>query len=303
MKSNQHSSVRAILYAFLANLGIFITKLITAIFTNSGSMMAEAIHSLADSLNQILLYVGLKRSERKPDKIHPLGYGKAIYVWSFLVAIILFSMGGIFSVYEGIHKIKSPSEVKSLEIGLIVLGISILLELFSFFGAMREVNIVKKNQSFWYWLKTSKTAELIVVIGEDIAAVLGLIIAFIFVFLSYFFNNPLYDAIGTIIIGLLLLVISFFISIRVKSMMIGESTLPEIEEEIRNIIQKSSNVKEILNMITLHLGKNIMLAAKIKLNQNLTMEEAINEINRIEEELQNKIPDIQWSFLEPDYQD
>jgi len=298
-----HNSIKAILYAFLANLGIGITKFIAAIYTGSGSMLAEAIHSFADTSNQILLFIGLKRSKRPPDEKHPLGYGKTIYFWSFLVAILLFSMGGLFSVYEGIHKIDSKDSLQSEWIALTVLGISIVLETLSLLGAIKEINKIKKDIPLFKWLKESSKVELVVIFGEDIAALLGLIIAFIFVLLAHYLGNPVYDAIGSILIGILLILISILISIRIKSMIIGESANLTTKKEILKIIEKYPQIEDVLNVITVQLGPDVMIAAKIKLNSNLNLTEAVENINQLEKDIKKNLPDVKWSFIEPDFKD
>ncbi|MDF1665171.1 MAG: cation transporter, partial [Planctomycetota bacterium] len=209
------SSTKAILYALAANAGIAISKGVAYAFTGSGSMLAETIHSAADCINQIFLFIGLNRSNRPPTKEHPLGFGKAIYVWSFFVAILLFSVGGIFSIYEGIHKLH-PAEgvehgVENPGIALGVLGVSILLEAFSLFGAIKEIKKLAKGKGVKHWVKTTRNAELVVVLGEDIAALAGLALAFLFVLLAVVTGEAKYDAYGSICIGAMLISISFWL--------------------------------------------------------------------------------------------
>ncbi|MFN3604255.1 MAG: cation diffusion facilitator family transporter [Leptonema sp. (in: bacteria)] len=303
MNHKEQGSIKAIFYAFLANLGIGITKLFAALYTGSGSMLAESIHSFADTSNQVLLFIGLKRAKRPPDEQHPLGYGKTIYFWSFLVAIMLFSIGGIVSIYEGMHKIQNPKEIESVWIALTVLGISIILETFSLIGALKEINEIKEEKSLLYWLNHSKNVELVVVFGEDVAALLGLIIAFVFVFLSSVFSDPFYDAIGSITIGVLLITVSFMISIRIKSMIIGESANLEIKEKIQEIIKEFPNVIYVFRIITVQLGPDIMISLKVKIRQDLSLEQAIENINTLEKRIKAEIPEIKWSFIEPDLSD
>ncbi len=298
-----HGSIRAIFYAFLANLGIGLTKLSAAIYTGSGSMLAEAIHSFADTMNQILLFIGLKRAQRPPDEKHPLGYGKSIYFWSFLVAILLFSMGGIFSIYEGIHKLESEETLQSGWIALVVLGISIILETFSLLGALREIRILKKNTPLLQWLRESTKAELIVVFWEDVGALIGLLIAFLFVFISYYFHNPFFDALGSICIGVLLIIISILISIRIKSMIIGESTNKAIQNEVLQMIHTIPEIESIFRLIAVQLGPEIMVAIKIKLKPSLSINQAIEIINQLEKQIKQQIPEIKWIFIEPDIED
>ncbi|HNX67159.1 MAG TPA: cation transporter, partial [Bacteroidales bacterium] len=202
--SHQNASVKSILFALLANLGIAITKTAAAIITGSGAMLAESIHSYADCGNQGLLFLGLRKSKKRPDAEHPLGYGKEIYFWSFIVAIILFSMGGMFSVYEGIHKIGAHEGIRSPIIAIVVLVISLILEGSSLYGCLAQIKKVRHNMPLWKWVKQSRQSELLVVLGEDTAALLGLSFAIASVLLSMITGNPLFDALGSIGIGALL---------------------------------------------------------------------------------------------------
>ncbi|MDH4262347.1 MAG: cation diffusion facilitator family transporter [Spirochaetia bacterium] len=294
------SSTKAILYAFSANLGIAVAKGIGAFITGSGSMLAETIHSLADCGNQILLFFGMKNSQKPPTKDHPFGFGKSIYFWSFIVAMMLFSLGGIFSAYEGVKKVQSPEEISNPVIALIILGVSIVLESFSLAGAMKEIKIIRLGKSLGEWIKTTRSAELLVVFAEDAAAILGLILAFIFVVLTILTGNPIFDAIGSICIGIILLIIAFFLMIRIQALIIGRSADPELQGFIENEIKKDKNILEIFNVITLQMGAQIMLSAKIRMNEKLTIKQACIAINTLEVKIKNKFPEIRWSFIEPD---
>ena len=191
MVSSTHDSVaRAILYAFLANFGIAIAKTWAALLAGSGSMLAEAIHSYADTCNQVLLYLGLTQSRRAPDDEHPLGYGKFSYFWSFIVAILLFTMGGLFSIYEGVHKLQNPEPLSKLWIAIIVLAFAIVVDGASLYGAWREIGKVRGERPFREWFKHTREAELIVVLGEDIGAQLGLILALGFLIAAEVTGNP-----------------------------------------------------------------------------------------------------------------
>ena len=181
MSGNHGSSAKAINYAFFANLGIAITKGVAAVYTNSGSMLAEAIHSIADATNQVLLFIGLKQSAKPATDEHPLGFGKATYFWSFVVALLLFSMGGLFSIYEGWHKLHEPEPLNQAWVALTVLGIAIVLETLSLLGCLKEIHKIRRGRPFCDWLKHTRNAELVVVLGEDIAAEIGLVLAFVFV--------------------------------------------------------------------------------------------------------------------------
>jgi len=298
--SHQNESVKSIMFALLANMGIAITKTAAAIITGSGAMLAEAIHSFADCANQGLLFVGLRSSKRKPDANHPLGYGKSIFFWSFIVALILFSMGGLFSIYEGIHKLSEHEGLKSPLIAIVVLAVSILLEGASLLGCINQINKLRGKESLWKWFLNSRKSELVVVLGEDTAAILGLTFAIISVTLATITGNPVFDAIGSIGIGVLLIVISFFLAVKIKSLLIGQSVDPKTSDEIQLFIHNRTEVDSVLNLITLQLGAQIMVAVKAKMVKTDSVDELINGINRCEAELKKQFPSIQWVFFEPD---
>lgn len=298
--SHQNASVKSILFALLANLGIAITKTVAAVLTGSGAMLAEAIHSYADCGNQGLLFLGLKATKKSADIEHPLGYGKEIYFWSFIVALLLFSMGGLFSVYEGIHKISTHEGLKNPLIAVVVLSFSIILEAASLYGCITQINKLKHNMSLWRWYKSSRKSELVVVLGEDIAALLGLTFALIAVALAVITGNPVFDALGSIGIGVLLIIISFLLAGKVKNLLIGQSADDVTREDIKAFLESRSEIEQILNLITLQLGPNIMVAVKAKMLKVNSTEELVNNINICESELRKKNPDIQWVFFEPD---
>ena len=296
-------TVRAILYAFIANFCIAIAKSWAAWLTGSGSMLAEAIHSYADTGNQVLLYLGLKQSLRPPDMEHPLGYGKLSYFWSFIVAILLFSMGGLFSIYEGYHKLTHPEPLSQIWIALVVLSLAIVLEGFSLFGALREIAKVRAGRPFREWLKHTRNSELVVVLGEDIGAQLGLVLALCFLIIAAITGDPTYDALGSICIGVVLLVISVFVAWRVKSLLVGRSADPEIQEAIDAIISNQKGIEHVFNTITIQFGPDTMLAVKVKMNPDLNINEAVAHINALERELKERIPKLKWCFVEPDVSD
>jgi cation diffusion facilitator family transporter len=293
-------TTKAILYAFLANLGLAIAKTGAALYTGSGSMMAEAIHSFADCGNQILLFIGLKQSKKPADIKHPLGYGKVTYFWSFIVAIMLFSMGGLYSVYEGWHKLDEPGELNQIWVALVVLAFGIVLESFSLYGALKVVKEIRKDKSFMDWFKHTRNAELVVILGEDTAATIGLAIAFVFVSIAAVTGDPVYDALGSICIGVILIFISIFIGWRIQSLIVGRSAEPELRELIDNIIEKDDAIEKLLNSITMQFGPEVMLAAKIKMKAGLSIEEAVKQINELEVEIQRQVPSVTWCFIEPD---
>jgi len=298
--SHNDTSTKSIMFALLANLGIAITKTVAAIITSSGAMLAESIHSFADCCNQGLLFLGLKASTREPDQEHPLGYGKEIYFWSFVVAIILFSMGGLFSVYEGIHKLSSHEGLKSPMIAIIVLSVSIVLEAASLYGCVTQINKIRHNMTLWTWVKNTRQSELVVVLGEDIAALLGLFLALIAVILSIVTGNPVFDSMGSIGIGVLLIFISIFLAIKVKSLLIGQSSDSETRDEIKRFLESRPEVDRVLNLITVQLGPGIMIAVKAKMAAVDSVGQLITNINTCEAELKKKFSSVQWVFFEPD---
>ncbi|MFB3124182.1 MAG: cation diffusion facilitator family transporter [Woeseiaceae bacterium] len=304
MASSTHgSTARAILYAFLANAGIALAKTWAAWLTGSGSMLAEAIHSYADAGNQVLLFIGLRQSTRPPDSEHPLGYGKLSYFWSFIVAVLLFSMGGLFSIYEGIHKLQQPEVLSQVWVALLVLVFAMVLEGFSLFGCLREIRNVRGSRSFRDWLKHTRSSELVVVLGEDIAALLGLVLAFAFISMASLTNNPTYDALGSISIGVVLIIVSIFVATRVRSLLVGRSADPLIQEAIENIIGQEPDIERVFNTITMQFGPDTMLAAKIKMRSGLDIDAAVDSINALERRLKDEIPNLQWCFIEPDVVD
>jgi len=304
MASSTHgSTARAILYAFLANAGIALAKSWAAWLTGSGSMLAEAIHSYADAGNQVLLFLGLRQSTRPPDSEHPLGYGKLSYFWSFIVAVLLFSMGGLFSIYEGIHKLQQPEALSQIWVAQLVLVFAVVLEGFSLFGCLREIRNVRGSRSFRDWLKHTRNSELVVVLGEDIAALLGLVLAFAFVSTASLTNNPTYDAFGSISIGVVLIIVSIFVATRVRSLLVGRSADPLIQEAIEELIGQEPDIEKVFHTITMQFGPDTMLAAKIKMRSGLDIDTAVDSINALERRLKDEIPNLQWCFIEPDVVD
>ena len=303
VSSTHESTARAILYAFLANFAIAIAKSWAAWLTGSGSMLAEAIHSYADTGNQVLLYLGLRQSQRPADEEHPLGYGKMSYFWSFVVAILLFSMGGLFSIYEGMHKLHNPTPLSQVWVAIVVLILAILLEGSSLLGALREIKKVRGDRPFMEWLKHTRNSELVVVLGEDIGAQLGLIIALGFLVLAQVTGNPVYDAMGSICIGVILIIISAFVAWRIRSLLVGRSADPDIQEAIDAIIGEHEGIELCFNTITMQFGPDTMLAAKIKMRPGQTIGEAVATINALERELKARVPKLKWCFIEPDVSD
>ncbi|MDP4223277.1 MAG: cation diffusion facilitator family transporter [Bacteroidota bacterium] len=298
--SHQEASVKSILFALLANLGIAVTKTIAAVITGSGAMLAESIHSFADCGNQGLLFLVLRASGKIPDTEHPLGYGKEIYFWSFIVALILFSMGGLFSIYEGIHKISLHEGLKNPVVAIAVLLVSMFFEAASLYGCLTQVNKLRHNLKLRTWIRKSRQSELLVVLGEDTAALMGLTFALLSIILTIVTGNTLFDALGSIAIGGLLIVISVLLATRVKSLLIGQSSDEQTSSEIKIWLEDMPEIEKIFNLITMQLGPRIMVSVKAKMRKVDSADQLINNINKCEAELRMKNPAIQWIFFEPD---
>ena len=301
--SAKPDSIKSILYALFANLAIAIAKFGAAFWTGSGAMMAEAIHSLADSCNQLLLLFGMKQSTRPPDLDYPLGYGKSIYFWSFLVAVILFSLGGMFSIYEGVHKFTNPEPLKNPMIAVGVLVFAIIAESASLWGCMQAVNKERHGRHLLRWFRESRSSELIVVFGEDVAALLGLVLALLAVLVAAITGNPIYDAIGTIAIGILLVVIAVLLAIEVKDLLIGQGVEIHTSDKMRKFLLERPEVDKIYNLLTLQLGPDAMVAVKAKMQPTGSETDLIDAINRVEREFRTAFPMAKWLFFEPDNRD
>lgn len=301
--SHESGSIKAIMYALGANGGIGLAKGFAAWYTGSGAMLAEAIHSFVDCTNQLLLLVGLRRAKRPVSADHPLGYGKAIYFWSFIVALMLFSMGGIFSIYEGVHKLMKPEMPQSPWIAVGVLVFAVLLEIASLRGALVEVKKIQGKRSFLKWFRVSRQSELIVVVGEDIAALVGLSLALVAVLATIIAGNPVFDALGTIAIGVVLVLVAFTVGIEVKSLLIGESADPETTSALHDFLHERPEIAQVYSLITLQLGMDLMVSAKVKMQSMDTAVHLVEDINQVEAELKRCFPQVRWIFFEPDIQD
>ncbi|HSE11391.1 MAG TPA: cation diffusion facilitator family transporter [Rudaea sp.] len=301
--SGKSDSLRTIFYALGANFAIFVSKLAAALITGSGAMLAEAVHSLADCANQGLLLIGMRNAKRAPSAEHPLGFGKVIYFWSFLVALLLFSVGGAFSFYEGLHKLEHPEPLRSPWVAVFVLAFGLIAEAFSMWGCLREVNKARGEENLWHWVRQSRQSELIVVFGEDLAALVGLAIAMAAVVATMLTGNPLYDAWGSIAIGLLLGVIAVFLARQISKLLVGKSAEAGVREAIAQFVRAQPEVEQMFNQITLQLGPDIMVATKAKMRGDLSGREQVEAINRVEAAMKARFPEIRWSFFEPDIDD
>ena len=301
--AGKSDSLKTIFYALGANFAIFVSKLAAAMVTGSGAMLAEAVHSLADCANQGLLLVGMRKAKRAASPEHPLGYGKAIYFWSFLVALLLFSVGGTFSFYEGVHKLDHPEPLRSPWIAVSVLAFGLVAESFSMWGCLREVNKARGDKNLWSWVRHSRQSELIVVFGEDLAALVGLSLAMVAVVATMLTGNPFYDACGSIAIGVLLGVIAVFLARQISKLLVGKSAEADVREAIAQFVRDQPDVESVFNQITLQLGPDLMVATKAQMRRDLSGREMVEAINRVEKAMKEQFPEIRWSFFEPDFED
>ncbi len=298
--SGQASSLRAVLYALAANFGIFVAKGVAAALTGSSSMLAEAIHSLADCGNQGLLLLGMREARRPPSQEHPMGYGTVVYFWAFLVSVLLFTVGGVFSIYEGAHKLSHPEPMAWPGIAIAVLAVAVILEAFSLTGCIREIRKVARGRSLWRFFRESRNTELIVVLGEDIAALLGLAFALSAVLLAIATANPVFDAYGSIAVGVLLIVVAVLLAIEIKALITGQSAEPAVEAGIRAFLAGRSEVAEVLSLLTLQMGEGVMVAVKARMDAP-DATALVDAINRVEADLRTAFPEVRWMFFEPDH--
>ena len=296
-------SLKSILFALGANFAIALAKTAGAVFTGSSSMLAEAIHSYADCGNQALLIWGLKESKRAPTADHPLGFGKAIYFWSFIVALMLFSMGGLFSIYEGVHKLHDSEPVKYAWVAVAILSFGIAAESVSLWGCLREIDKTRGPQSLWQWFRSSRQSELLVVLGEDLAALGGLAVALFFIGLAMWTGNPMWDAVGSIAIGVLLVLVALLVGVEVKALLVGQSAEPQVLARIRAHLEAQPEVAEVYNLLTQQLGSEIMVAVKARMHATGSEAALIEAINRVERSLRSEFAEVRWIFFEPDLRD
>jgi len=294
-------SMKAIIAALLANIGIAITKFIAAAFSGSASMFAEGIHSLADSGNQVLLIIGGKRAKREATASHPFGYGRSRYIYAFMVSIVLFSIGGMFSISEGLSKLEHPHELEMAWLPLVVLGVAIILESFSLRTALGEAKHARGKQSLVQFIRHAKSPELPVVILEDIAALVGLVLAFLGVGLTVITHNPIWDAIGTLAIGALLVAVAIILGLETSSLLVGEGATAADTGKIRDALKATKGVESVIHMKTLYLGPDeLMLGAKIAVNGSSSAAEIAKVIDDAEDAVRAAVPTTRVIYLEPD---
>ena len=286
--------------AFAANLGIAIAKFVAFAFTGAASLLAEAIHSVADTGNQALLFLGGRRSRRAPTATHQFGYGRERYFWAFVVALVLFSVGSLFAIYEGIQKLIDPHELDDPIWAFAVLGIAVVLESFSLRTAVIETGKVRHRRSWWRFIRTTKIPELPVVLLEDVGALIGLLFAATGVALATATDEPAWDAMGSIAIGLLLGAIAVVLAIEMKSLLIGEAASPEVQAQIRAAIEEGDDVEHLIHLRTEHLGpEDLLVAAKVDLGDQSSRDLA-RSIDALERRVRARVPAARVIYVEPD---
>ncbi|MBH0055058.1 MULTISPECIES: cation diffusion facilitator family transporter [unclassified Salinibacterium] len=292
---------KAIIAAMVANGGIAVTKFIAFLISGSSSMLAESVHSVADTSNQALLLLGGKQAKKNADAEHPFGYGRERYVYAFVVSIILFSVGGVFSLYEGIHKLQDPHKLEQAWLPITVLLIAIVLEGFSLRTAVKESNLVRGKQGWIAFIRHAKAPELPVVLLEDVAAELGLVLALFGVGLTVITGDSTWDAIGTIAIGILLIIVAIILGIETKSLLVGEGATTKQRNLIRDTINAHPDVRSLIHMKTLYLGpEELLVAAKVDFGAQTRLSDVAASIDSVEQDIRTAEPMARVIYIEPD---
>lgn len=302
--SHQNDTLGTIWMAFAANALVAITKAFGAFYSGSGALLAEAVHSFADTGNQVLLLLGMKQSQKPADEDHPFGYGKSMYFWSLIVAILLFTVGGLYSIYEGLHRLENNTVVDNPQLALGILVIAMLAEGAALYKAIKEINKVRNGVSLFKWFRESRQTELIVIFGEDSAALLGLFFAFVALLATLLTGNPVYDALGSLFIGILLVVVAVFVTIEIKSLITGESASKLVRQGIRSYVENHEYVEDVLQLITLQWGEKVVVIIKARMHEMIQGDSAtdlIKHINQVERGIQEKYPQCMEILFEPDF--
>jgi cation diffusion facilitator family transporter len=297
-------STGEVVKSLVVNAVIATSKGIAAGLTGSGAMLAETLHSFADCGNQLLLLLGIRQSKRPADAKHPLGYGRTMYFWSFIVALLLFFGGGVFSIYEGVHKIRHPEAVGDIAIALVILAASILLEGWTTLGNIKLMNQRRGKTGFFRYLRETKDSDLIVVFGENSAAVLGLILAFAALVVAKQTGDGRWDAVGSLAIGLVLVGVATFLAREVKSLLVGEAADPILIKVATELADTDPNVERVIRILSIQQGPGeIVVAMKLKFRDGMQTGELVDAINSFERALEARMPEVKWSFIEPDNTD
>jgi cation diffusion facilitator family transporter len=290
----------AILAAFVANIGIATAKFVGFLITGSSSLLAESIHSVADASNQGLLALGGRRAQRPPSALHPLGYGRSRYFYAFVVAVVLFTLGGLFAIYEGWHKISDPHDVDSPAVAFGILAVAIGLELYALRTAMKHARPAKGSKTWIRYIRTSRSPELPVLLLEDSAALLGLVFAVIGIALAVVTGNPVWDGVGTLAIGVLLVLVAIVLAFEMHSLLLGEAADPETVAAIEGALTGGPEVRAIVHLITQHIGpEELLVAAKVVFDPTLTVPQLAAAIDTTEARLRAAVPIARVVYLEP----
>ncbi len=296
--------LKAIIAAMSANAGIAVAKFIAFLATGSASMLAESIHSLADTSNQALMLLGRKRAQMVADDRHQFGYGRERYFWAFIVAMVLFSLGGLYSIYEGISKIRHPHEVTSIGWAIGVLVMAMTLEGYSFRTAYRQAEAIRGGRNWWRYIRSSRSPELPVVLLEDSGALVGLVLALIGVAMSALTDNVIWDAIGTLSIGVLLIIIAIILVVEMKSLLIGEAATDENVEALKRAVAETPGVNRIIDLRTQHIGPDeLLVAAKLDFDHSFTSQQVARAVDDVERAIRRAVPLTSLIYLEPDLWD
>jgi cation diffusion facilitator family transporter len=294
-------STGEIIKSLIVNIVIAVSKGVAAAITGSGAMLAETLHSFADCGNQLLLLQGVRATRKPADRQHPFGYGRAMYFYSFIVALLLFFGGGVFSIYEGVHKLEHPEPVGDITIALIILCVSLVLEGWSTLGNIQTMAVRRGTTPFFRYLRETKDSDLIVVFGENSAAVLGLLCALAAVGMSKLTQDGRWDAVGSLAIGAVLVGVASFLAREVKSLLVGEAAEPALLRSFEELAELDPNVERVLNVLTLQQGPGeIVVAAKLKFRSGMETDALVEAINAFERALKARVPEVRWSFIEPD---
>jgi cation diffusion facilitator family transporter len=294
------SDTRHIYQSLAVNLAITVAKGVAAVLTGSGAMLAETLHTGADCGNQLLLLLGVRRSQQPPDRDHPMGYGRSLYFWSFMVALLLFTGGGVFSVYEGIHKLHHAEPIEKLWLAVGILAFSLLLEGGSTLSNIREMRRRSGGRTLVRYLHETKDSDLIVIFGENAAASLGLVLALVSIGLAVATGDPRWDAYGTVAIGVVLVGVAVFLAYEVKSLLVGEAADPVIEHAVRELVAEDPQIHALNSLITVQQGPGeVMVAMKLRFEPTMSAEAVSTLINTFEDRLRARCPEVRWSFVEP----
>jgi cation diffusion facilitator family transporter len=294
-------STRAIVAALLANAGIAVAKFVGFIITGSSSMLAESVHSVADTSNQGLLLFGQREARKEADDLHPFGYGRSRYFYSFVVALVLFTLGSVFALYEGYHKITHPEDLTSPLVAIVILVVAIGLESYSFRTAAVESRPLKGSGSWWHFIRTSRNPELPVVLLEDTGALIGLALALSGVGLTMLTGEPVWDGIGTAAIGVLLGIIAVILMVEMHSLLIGEGATSQEDKAIRAALEQTANVDRLIHIRTQYLGPDeLLVGAKIALAADTDLATVAATIDAAESAVRAAVPAARVIYLEPD---